>query len=797
MNFNVFISLLQQSSEGGEPPVELEYAARYWRLRWLDNNNSTTTSLAEIEFRAVADGPSIATGGTTLTYGDRGGSWVSSNAFDGDSGTFYSTLTEPPTSWVGYDFGMEVSIVEVMIQSRPTFQGHTPTCWSLEASDDAVDWRTIHVQHDTSGFSGSEIRVYPVDYNFDTENQRTGFNLFDTTYLCLGNQMRAKVDMTITEVKPRTGGSSRHLDACVALMTSDGRIRQVLATGSSTSTMTGTHSIPLNVPAEIKMGEYYGIFLIENGTSNGSVGVNYLQSGNNQGVANRIRQWGKTAQVLPVAGEVWEIESDGQSGSTGYNIWYKGSMEPDDVKTLDYTDKTVVFAIAGQSNAIGRGSDVISEDTTPTTNVLMFSNSDTLISAIEPIHHGGNEYAGDVGYGYAFAKDVMTTYNAERVIIVGIAEGGTGFIVGSWNPSNGTTYIAARDRWNDAWAVITAAYPDAVMGGVIWTQGEDEVQDFTSIFDDADDEGRYVTMTAGLFETMRTVWDGMDEDTPIIVTPIPASATLSAYAGYSTVQDDIAKVPEIVKHSAFVDLSGITETYEDTVHWDGACHRQIGPLISAALNDAHFNNWRKEFTSDVYLPHDDTIGDVAFAFDARGIADYSTLKNFGTFKEFDNKRVKVFEGAMSFDSDCEIRFRLPAGKPQLEDRDFSFRCGINTTTTSEQGIWSDYQTAGNNRSYVFRVGAGGILQFYGSDDGSSATLMMSHSISTGTDYELEVKRVGDNLYLYVDGVEEATYTLTTGFFFYDTGTESCHIGDHINGREFEGKIYHASLEFLS
>lgn len=116
-------------------------AHRYWRVYVVTvQATSTAVGAAEVQFRIVSGGASVATGGTALASQT---TQPAANAFDGNTATDWSTVSAAP-QWIGYDFGSGVTkdIIEFTWTSRnsSTYNDYNPKECQLEWSDDGVTW---------------------------------------------------------------------------------------------------------------------------------------------------------------------------------------------------------------------------------------------------------------------------------------------------------------------------------------------------------------------------------------------------------------------------------------------------------------------------------------------------------------------------------------------------------------------------------------------------------------------------------------------------------------------------------
>lgn len=143
---------------GGPPP-----AARYWRVAILEtvsfDQGVAAVSAAKIEMRSIPGGADIATGGTP-----NASSGNPTSAFDASPSTFWLTANSGyGTHWISYDFGSDVSIVEIAYSKRPDAFGvnEAPTFGEVQRSSDNLNWTTDWVFFTTPDWgTGAETRVF-------------------------------------------------------------------------------------------------------------------------------------------------------------------------------------------------------------------------------------------------------------------------------------------------------------------------------------------------------------------------------------------------------------------------------------------------------------------------------------------------------------------------------------------------------------------------------------------------------------------------------------------------------------
>lgn len=133
------------SVSGGTSSVRVN--ARYWRIRCLALNpanasGTPTVGIAELALKDSA-GSTISTGGTAIASSTNSVSFPASNAFDSNTATtWYSASNRHVGEWIGYDFGSSKAVYTFTITPDPGFAQGAPRDFSLEYSDDAVNWKT-------------------------------------------------------------------------------------------------------------------------------------------------------------------------------------------------------------------------------------------------------------------------------------------------------------------------------------------------------------------------------------------------------------------------------------------------------------------------------------------------------------------------------------------------------------------------------------------------------------------------------------------------------------------------------
>ena len=114
-------------------------AHRYWRIKGTSVRSGDNAQYSEIEFRRVAGGPNLATGGEALASAEYSlPTWAKENAFDGDPNTNWAGQGVIG-QWIGYDFKKKVEVREVAMRASSLADQGWGTM-NLEYSDDGVNW---------------------------------------------------------------------------------------------------------------------------------------------------------------------------------------------------------------------------------------------------------------------------------------------------------------------------------------------------------------------------------------------------------------------------------------------------------------------------------------------------------------------------------------------------------------------------------------------------------------------------------------------------------------------------------
>lgn len=237
----------------------------------------------------------------------------------------------------------------------------------------------------------------------------------------------------------------------------------------------------------------------------------------------------------------------------------------DGVETLTYavTPTKYVFLLKGQSGMIGRASIDAGVDDVylDALGALQWGyNAQAIIAASNPLDHI-NEDAGDMGLWLEFAKQII----ANGLVPIGYdltfvptAQGATSLQT-SWQ-KGGATYNNSIASDN----AFFAAYPTAVLAGILWHQGETDA-----------DNGRSTAQLKTDFYQSRTDMiadvSQITTDTRWVVGQIKGSSTPANVAAINQAYSEIASETSVIRLAQTTDL-----TLFDTYHFDAASTRTIG-----------------------------------------------------------------------------------------------------------------------------------------------------------------------------------------------------------------------------
>jgi hypothetical protein len=217
-----------------------------------------------------------------------------------------------------------------------------------------------------------------------------------------------------------------------------------------------------------------------------------------------------------------------------------------------------LFLLIGQSNMAGRGV-VEEQDKEIIPAVLMLNKEMAWVPAIDPLHFDKPAVAG-VGLGRTFAKTLRWANPKESIGLIPAAFGGTS--LDEWKPGD--------KLYADAVRRAQEAMKSGKLRGILWHQGEADAGSEEHV-------NSYRERFANLVQNLRE--DLHAPDVPVVVGELG-----EFQKGKFTRQLDeqLALIPFIVPHSAFVSSAGLTHK-GDGVHFDSASAREFGRRYALAF----------------------------------------------------------------------------------------------------------------------------------------------------------------------------------------------------------------------
>ena len=220
---------------------------------------------------------------------------------------------------------------------------------------------------------------------------------------------------------------------------------------------------------------------------------------------------------------------------------------------------TLVFAMIGQSNMVGRaahdGGSTHPAGTRQWGRVA--PNDGALIPADHPLeHHDPNP--GQMGLDITLAEAVLAAHPGVDLVLVPLADGGTGFSDNRWNPGD-DLYQDAVARLN----AVMAQNPGFTFAGFLWHQGEKDVgfAGYQSALD---------AMIAGL----RADVAAASTATPFILGDL-VPGWVAGNTGRAAVQAVISDTPARVGRTGVASAEGLTGAGAD-VHFTAQDLRGLG-----------------------------------------------------------------------------------------------------------------------------------------------------------------------------------------------------------------------------
>jgi len=231
----------------------------------------------------------------------------------------------------------------------------------------------------------------------------------------------------------------------------------------------------------------------------------------------------------------------------------------------------IIFAVIGQSNAIGRST--YTTGATFPANVQQYNQSNvfesvTGDSALDHVDGLGTALSPFVN----FAIDYLAENSGATTTFVPHAQGGTGFTSNDWNKGD-TLYENAVTRINAA----IAARPQATFGGFLWHQGETDA--ITNV-------STYQADLETLIENMRTDILVANPQTPFVLGSF-STEFLGSDADRLSVNATVEGMDSIINYTAHAEGNDLT--IFDSFHFDEASTRTLG--------SRYYTNWKRALSN--------------------------------------------------------------------------------------------------------------------------------------------------------------------------------------------------------
>lgn len=241
-----------------------------------------------------------------------------------------------------------------------------------------------------------------------------------------------------------------------------------------------------------------------------------------------------------------------------------------------YSPPTLVFVIAGQSNASGRGVLSALPPGFPTngSRITNFTNAWTFIPAAEPLDLTvrdpitgqwdqldgiSRDQTTGVGFGLAFADRVAASL-PNRIVLVQCSKGGSPST--SWLPDP----LLRRDRLFGSclWRTLfVLAQTRGVLAGLLWYQGEANADDLSLA-------ASYLANTQSIFDSFRNLTGY--PDLPVFLVQLHPQIGSSSAVHWNSVRTDQASMARTCSQHVVPALG----TLQDTVHLSTLAQLDLG-----------------------------------------------------------------------------------------------------------------------------------------------------------------------------------------------------------------------------
>jgi hypothetical protein len=132
-----------------------------WRVNITDNQSASIVQLAEVIFAGTVSGATLCTGGgATADWSFHAFGRYPSNAFDGNTGTQWSTGTVTNNGRIGYIFPAPTDAAELRMTNGSTDPSGAPKDFTVQYTEDGVTWTTVLTQTGITGWAPGTYKAF-------------------------------------------------------------------------------------------------------------------------------------------------------------------------------------------------------------------------------------------------------------------------------------------------------------------------------------------------------------------------------------------------------------------------------------------------------------------------------------------------------------------------------------------------------------------------------------------------------------------------------------------------------------
>ena len=222
-----------------------------------------------------------------------------------------------------------------------------------------------------------------------------------------------------------------------------------------------------------------------------------------------------------------------------------------------------LYLLVGQSNMAGRGEISLSNQSTQHPNIFVLNKENNWVPAKHPLHFDKPKVVG-VGPGMAFATSMSEAAPGVKIGLVPCAVGGTSIQV--WVPA-GYDNATKTHPYNDALVRIKQAMKAGVFKGIIWHQGEADSNPKSA--------AEYLSNLKALVARLRSEMG--NNSLPLVAGELGTFRT-----HYQIINDQLQKLPGIIKNSALANSQNLTHK-GDTTHFDSRSADELGRRMAEKM----------------------------------------------------------------------------------------------------------------------------------------------------------------------------------------------------------------------